>query len=185
MDEFERGMKMDNLTEDTANRLRKVNHVILNMDDLKQEGRLEEEWIEAYLFSSCFLNVPFADLKKVFDACDREKLQKLRPLPSRDPSQNHNPFTVFRGCVGSEFREGMSWTTDLYQAIKYPKHAKLYELYPNIDNEPCSVWVALVYASEIYCCLKRNEPEFIVCPVSYWRVDIPQELFSYSKPLGT
>jgi len=153
-----------------------------NLESLKAQRCLEEKLISAYLHAENLQGISFVDLKKLFDACDKTVLQQQaeqqghKPL-TRDVSQRLNPFTVFRGCVGNEFREGMSWTTDLYQAIKYPKRAKSFNWYGNDADQPCSVWCALVELDEIYCYLNHYEPEFIVCPEDYWRVDIPQRFF--------
>lgn len=157
-------------------------NLLSNLKEFKAQGCLEEKLIPAYLHAENLKGVTFADLRKLFDACDkeilREKAAEQGHLPLvRDSSQNQNPFTVFRGCVGSEFRDGMSWTTDLYQAIKYPKRAKLFNWYGNDADKPCSVWCSLVEKEEIYCFLNHFEPEIIVCPKTYWKVDIPQELF--------
>jgi len=108
-----------------------INSIISNLEDLKIKGLLEEKLIHAYLHAEKFEGIKFEDLKRVFDARDKEILQQLYGLPQRDRCQNLNPFTVFRGCVGNEFREGMSWTTCLYQAIKYPKRARLFNWYDN------------------------------------------------------
>ena len=159
----------DNARED-------INFIISHLEDLKAEGCLEEKLIPAYLHAENLQGISFVDLKKLFDACDKTVLQQQAEQqghqpPIRDVSQKLNPFTVFRGCVGNEFREGMSWTTDLYQAIKYPKRAK------NGADQSCSVWCALVEMDGIYCYLNHYEPELIVCPEEYWKVDIPQRFF--------
>lgn len=164
-------------------------NLISNLETLKTQGCLEEKLIPAYVHAEHFSGVSFADLKRLFDACDKKALQKEAErqgyqMPIRDTSQKLNPFTVFRGCVGSEFRDGMSWTTDLYQAIKYPKRAKLFNWYGDDAGQPCSVWCALVEKAEVYCYLSHHEPEFIACPKDYWRVDIPQELFEYNVNIG-
>jgi hypothetical protein len=154
--------------------------VISSYEKLKEGDILEETWILAYQHASCFRGISFQELKRTFDACDRDKLLKLHPLPQRDTTQNLNPFTVFRGCVGDEFQPGMSWTTCLYQAIKYPKRSRMFSHYDGGSNQRCSVWVALVEPSEIYCYLTHFEPEFIVCPKTYWKLCLPQEVFASS-----
>jgi len=165
------------LTENNQECLDRVKNIISNYREIQEKGELENQWIEAYLHATSFRGISFEDLKKVFDACDKNKLQAQYSLPQRDPCQNLNPFTVFRGCVGDDFRPGMSWTTCLHQAIKYPKHARMKGYYGDDANERCSVWVALVEKSQIYCYLNHYEPEFIVCPEEYWKIDIPQNSF--------
>lgn len=163
----------------------RVKEVISNYKELKEKGELEEKWIDAYLHASHFRDIPHQDLKAIFDACDQSRLKKISEQryghPIRSSSQNLNPFTVFRGCLGNEFRSGMSWTIDLYQAIKYPKRAKLHNFYGASEHQICSIWVALVEKDEIYCYLNHYEPEFIVCPEKYWKVDVPQELFEVKE----
>jgi hypothetical protein len=44
-------------------------------------GLLEEKLIQAYLHAGNLKGIRFEDLKKVFDACDRQKLKRLKPLP--------------------------------------------------------------------------------------------------------
>ncbi len=175
---------MHSLSEDTVEALNRVKNVISNREKLRNKGILEEKWIEAYLHTSCFKDIPFEDLKKMFDACDKETLKKIsqeqRGHPYGDVHNSLQPLTIFRGCVGDAFRPGMSWTTDLSQAIKYPKRAKMYDWYGGDANQRCSVWVALVEKDELYCYLHHYEPEFIVCPQNYWKIDLPQEYFIYN-----
>lgn len=175
---------MPEMTEDCTESLEHLRYIISNREYLKTIGQLESQWINRYVNATCFKGIPFKDLKGVFDACDRKKLWQAaedqgQELPIRSYSHAGNPWTVFRGCVGSAFREGMSWTTDLYQAIKYPKRAKNFNWYGSDSGQPCSVWCALVEADEVYCIINQFEPEFIVCPKTYWRVDIPQSMFEY------
>jgi hypothetical protein len=169
---------MTELSEDTLESLQRLKDVIQNREQLRQDESLEEKWVLAYQHAPCFRDIPFSDLKMMFDACDRNKLLGMYPLPQREVGQSLNPFTVFRGCVGSEFQPGMSWTTCLYQAIKYPKGYRTAGYYNNGSSHECSVWVALVEPSEIYCYLTHYEPEFIVCPKACWKIDIPQEKFA-------
>jgi hypothetical protein len=75
----------------------------------------------------------------------------------------------------------MSWTTCLYQAIKYPKRARDFNWYVNDAGQPCSVWVAMVEKDDIYCYFNHYDPEFIVCPKEYWKIDIPQKFFEYNS----
>jgi hypothetical protein len=172
---------MDEISEDSQQKLNRINNIISNFRVYQEQGNLEKKLIHAYLHSSHFENIPCEDLKMIFDACDKERLkiisEEFYGTPVRAVGQNLNPFTVFRGCVGDDFRPGLSWTTDLYQAIKYPKRAKLSNFYKSSTHERCSVWVSLVERDEIYCYLNHYEPEFIVYPKKYWKVDIPQELF--------
>lgn len=159
-----------------------MHFIISNLEDLKAEGCLEEKLIPAYMHARNFKDILFEDLKSLFDACDKTILQQQAKQqghlpPIRDGSQKLNPFTVFKGCVGNEFREGMSWTTDLYQAIKYPKRAKSFNWYGKDADQSCSIWCALVEMDEVYCYLNHYEPELIVCPEEYWKVDIPQRFF--------
>lgn len=156
--------------------------LLSNLEKFLEAGVLEEKLIPAYLHAKNFKGIDAKDLKKLFDTCDKEVLKQEAKkqghyIPERDTSQKLNPYTVFRGCVGNEFREGMSWTTDLYQAIKYPKRAKSFNWYGNDADQPCSVWCALIEIEEIYCYLNHYDPEFIVCPKDYWKVDIPQRFF--------
>ncbi|MBL1404840.1 MAG: hypothetical protein COC00_002565 [Rhizobiales bacterium] len=163
-----------------------IKDIISNFESLKAKGELEEKLIPAYLHARHFEGIPFETLKNLFDSCDRELLlQKAKEhgydKPERHHSQSSNPFTIFRGCVGNDFREGISWTTDLYQAIKYPKLSKINQSYGNNDKQPCSIWCALVEKDEVYCYLSHYEPELIVCPKTYWRVDVPQKIFGEKR----
>jgi hypothetical protein len=106
-----------------------------DIERFKSQGSLEED-----LHASNFKGLLFQDLKALFDSCDKAVLQQQaeqqgHQAPIRDASQQLNPFSVFRGCVGNEFRQGMSWTTDLYQAIKYPKS----KVTPIIRTDKCFV----------------------------------------------
>ena len=115
-------------------------------------------------------------LKKVFDVCDKEKLQKMYPIPSYNNNGKTEYLSLFRGCAGSNHRMGMSWTSSMMKALHYAARHKEFK---DLDN--CCVYATIVERSEIYCCLKENELEFIVLPKKSWKIDIPQSEFRLDR----
>lgn len=151
--------------------------ILENYLTLAEIGHLERNWMQAYVFASDFNHIPLEMLQKIFDICDRKKLQELYPIPPANNGSITECWSLFRGCAGSDHRMGMSWTSSLSKALWY---AAWHKEYKNLHN--CCVYATIVEQSEIYCYLERNEPEFIVSPKSWWKIEIPQSEFRIDRP---
>lgn len=151
--------------------------ILENFSALSAIGQLERNWMQAYVHASDFNHIPLENLKKVFDTCDRTKLQELNPVPPATNSSKTECWSLFRGCAGSEHRMGMSWTSSMCKARWY---AAWHKAYKDLDN--CCVYATIVERGDIYCYLEVNEPEFIVFPNKWWKIDMPQSEFELDQP---
>lgn len=162
-----------------------MSFIIRNYKNLAGIGCLERSWITAYVQGSLWPeNLTFEMMKAIFDACDKAILGDLHPV-----TEDHVPIlergkyhciTVFRGCPSPAYRPGMSWTTNLGKALWYAAHHRAYDnAIP--DDQECSVYAAIVTKKDIYCLLTHYEPEYIVVPEKYWKIDVPQEEFRLDR----
>lgn len=151
--------------------------IVENYETLASIGHLEKNWIQAYLKSNNLNNIPLEILKKIFDACDREQLQKLYPIPDATNSSKTECWNLFRGCAGINHRMGMSWTTSMSKALWY---AAWHKVHNNLNN--CAVYATIAEKKDIYCYLDDNEPEFILHPRTWWKIDIPETEFRIDRP---
>jgi hypothetical protein len=149
--------------------------VVKNYRALAAMGVLEESWLDAYVFASHFQDYEASTIRAVFDACDRGRLLKLKPLMAHQIKAER--VSIFRGCAGPRHAMSMSWTSSLDKAIWY---AAKYSAYHELTN--VAVYAATVATSEIYCRLDHNEEEFIVVPGKAWRVDVQDEEFRLDRP---
>jgi hypothetical protein len=148
---------------------------------------LERNWMAAYVHAQApdLAHVPLNQLKTVFDACDRDILQKDCPIYGGDRQSNWQRFSLFRGCAGPDHRKGMSWTSSLDKAIWYASHhvaihAARYPHLPTLNN--VAVYAASVSRSEIYCCANHYDLDYIVHPTKWWRVNVPVAEFRLDRP---
>ncbi len=151
--------------------------IVGNYRALAARGVLEQPWLETYLHSSHFAGYGIETIKAIFDHCDKERMQELRPLPPIGRLSEGQRFTVFRGCAGPVHTMGMSWTPSLDKAIWY---AAQHIEYRGLTNP--AVYVATVDRSEIYCCFDHNEIEYIVYPKNAWRVDVTADEYRLNRP---
>jgi hypothetical protein len=150
--------------------------IIRNYRSLAALGILEAPWLDAYVHTSHFHALDVAILKKVFDACDRDRLLALKPLGQAFAVARRDRFTLFRGCAGPMHTMGMSWTPSLDKAIWYAaKHAE----YCDLTNR--AVYVTTVAVADIYCRLDHYDDDFIVYPSDAWRVDVPAKEFHLGR----
>ncbi|SKA24713.1 hypothetical protein SAMN02745126_04433 [Enhydrobacter aerosaccus] len=153
--------------------------IVRNYRMLASLGILEEPWIDAYMHASHLSMIGETVVRAVFDACERARLLKLKPLGDaialgRD---RRDRITLFRGCAGPVHTLGMSWTPSLDKAIWYAaKHAEYYHL----DNK--AVYVTTVPIKDIYCRLDHYDDDFIVYPQEVWCVDVPAKEFRLDRP---
>ena len=118
--------------------------------------------MEAYYFVSSFQHVPLSLLRDIFDACDKEVLQRDFPIPVGVHLEDETHFSqfrwnqrrhsLFRGCAGSEHRMGMSWTSSLDKAIWYAAHHAACRHLANT-----AVYATTASRDEIYCCAEQHE----------------------------
>jgi hypothetical protein len=149
--------------------------IIRNYRCLATLGNLEEPWLTAYERASHFQDHGHSVIKAVFDACDRDRLRKLKPLGGYAKRER---LTLFRGCAGPVHSLGMSWTPSLDEAIWYAAH---HASYYHLDN--LAVYVATVPIADIYCRLDdTGRVEFVVDPREAWRVDVPAGEFRLDRP---
>jgi hypothetical protein len=161
--------------------------VLSNYKRLSDHGILEQNWMQAYLHASHLNDVSLSLLQEIFDACDKQVLQKHYPipvlywLPDSDwlgvlASRRGERISLFRGCAGPEHRMGMSWIASLDKAIWYAaKHAAYYQL-TNL-----AVYATTVHRDEIYCCGYQYDFDFIVRPKTWWPVDVPESEFRLDR----
>lgn len=150
--------------------------LLRNYKGLAERGILERNWMQAYLHASHFNDVPLSQLREIFDICDRKILQKHYPIPPLHRLSGER-YSLFRGCAGPDHRMGMSWVTSLDKAIYYAaRHAALRQL------ENLAVYATTVGPREIYCCGAHYDFDYIVCPVTWWRVDVPVSEFRIDRP---
>lgn len=147
--------------------------IVRNYRALAQLQALEAAWLDCYVHSSNFSVYGIETIKAIFDACDRERLRRLKPLTQIAGDR----ATLFRGCAGPEHTLGMSWTTSLDKAIWYAAH---HAAYYDITNR--AVYVTSIPVSEIYCCLDHYDHDCIAHPQSAWHVDVPEEEFRLDRP---
>ncbi len=152
--------------------------IVRNYKELHKQGCLEANWIDAYLHAFNFRSITFETIKAIFDQCGKSKLRSLHPLPQKYNAK-HPRFSLFRGCAANRCHKGMSWTSSLDKAIWYAAYHKEYEHYSGTGE--CSVYTTTVNSGDIYCYLGRNEPEFIVSPKTWWKIDIPQTEFTLGR----
>lgn len=146
--------------------------IVRNYLELAKLRSLEAAWVDCYVHSFHFNAYGFETIKAIFDACDRELLRSLKPVTQIAGER----ATLFRGCAGPRHTMGMSWTSSLDKAIWYAAHhAKFYDL------SNCAVYVSIIPASEIYCCLDHYDHDCIAHPQSAWRVDVPAEEFRLDR----
>jgi hypothetical protein len=74
--------------------------ILANYRQLAQQKILERNWMLAYLHASHFADIPLGLLQDVFDACERDVLQKHYPIYVGDRFSNGERFSLFRGCAG-------------------------------------------------------------------------------------
>jgi hypothetical protein len=158
----------------------KMDFILKNYMHLSKLGCLESNWIGAYVHGNWPKDITFEIMKAIFDLCNRDVLHTLYPvtedhLPILERGKYHS-ITLFRGCASPAYRHGMSWTTNLSKAIWYAAHHRSCdETLP--ENQECSVYATIVTKKDIYCFLRYYEPEYIVAPEKFWKIDIPQEEF--------
>lgn len=151
--------------------------IIRNYRILAPMGVLEAAWLDAYVHSSHFFEHGLSVVKSVFDACNRDRLCRLKPLGEALTFKKEGRLTLFRGCAGPAHSMGMSWTPSLDKAIWYAAHHVEY-----YDLANPAVYVATVPMAEIYCRLDHYDDDFIVHPNNAWRVDVPVEEFRLDRP---
>lgn len=159
----------------------RLQFIISNHQVLAEIGCLERNWTESYLLASHFNEIPFPLIKSIFDACDRKVLQSQYPVPAL-PFSIQNTFSLFRGCVGEDFQQGLSWTTSLDKAIWYAAQHRDYKHYGKDGLVNCSVYVTTVTPDDIYCCFNKNELEFITYSEKFWKIIVPQKEFTLTRP---
>lgn len=154
--------------------------IIKNYQKLSELNCLERSWVTAYVQGSWPDNFNFEIMKAIFDTCRRDVLQELYPLTEDHlpPLErgNYHCISLFRGCASPEYVPGMSWTTNLSKAIWYAAQNRTDE-----SMQECSVYATIVTEEEVYCFLSDNEPEYIVAPQKYWKIDVPQEEFKLDR----
>lgn len=161
-----------------------MSFIIKNYQTLAEMGHLERNWITAYVQGSWPEILTFETMKAIFDACNRNTLNSLYPvtedhLPILERGKYHC-ITLFRGCSSPDYIPGMSWTTNLSKAIWYAAYSRAHnDSIPDIQE--CSVYATIVTKDDIYCFLTRYEPEYIVVPKKYWKIDVPQEEFRLDR----
>ncbi|MDF4927377.1 hypothetical protein P3559_24815, partial [Vibrio parahaemolyticus] len=74
--------------------------ILNNYKFLAKAGVLEESWMQAYIHSTDFSKVTMAQLKEVFEACLKSKLQEAYPIPEGHKFSGGKRFSLFRGCAG-------------------------------------------------------------------------------------
>ena len=150
--------------------------VLRNFQALAELHALEEAWLSAYVFASNYEGYGLTAIKAVFDACRREKLLELGPIVATPMTIRQGRISLFRGCVGPTHSMGMSWTSSLDKAIWYAAHHRDYGGVGNV-----AVYATTVTIDEIYCCLTRNEEEYIVLPSTAWTVSVPAAEFRLDR----
>tara|TARA_A100001391_G_scaffold199804_2_gene183435 strand:+ start:1876 stop:2448 length:573 start_codon:yes stop_codon:yes gene_type:complete len=151
--------------------------ILLNASALRQQGALEEAWLDAYLNQSHFADHGFDVVKAVFDMCDRSRLRAGKANDDPVAIARSGRVSLFRGCAGPVHHMGMSWTASLDKAIWYAAHKAAY-----YDQTNLAVYTATVAIEEVYCRLDRNEEEFIVAPSAWWKVEVPESEFRLDRP---
>ncbi len=154
-----------------------LDFAVRNYKRLSALGILEVNWMPAYLHAHHFKDIPLSLLRAVFDACDRNVLQRDYPIPPRGRFCVGERFSLFRGCAGPEHRMGMSWLTSLDKAIWYAAH---HAAYYGLDS--LAVYAAVAGRDEIYCCGEHYDYDYIVCPKARWRIDVPPLEFRLDRP---
>ncbi|MES5483846.1 hypothetical protein QMZ05_13925 [Bradyrhizobium sp. INPA03-11B] len=154
-----------------------LDFIVRNFQTLAKLGVLEESWLAAYVHSSNLAAHGLSIVNAVFDACDRNRLLELKPLGEQVNRSRGDRLTLFRGCAGPIHTMGMSWTPSLDKAIWYAAH---HAEYHGLTNR--AVYVATVQIAEIYCRLDHYDDDFIVRPLTVWRVDVPDNEFRLDRP---
>lgn len=150
-----------------------LDFIVRNYRALARLHVLEPAWLDCYVHSSHFNSYGVETINAIFDACDRQRLRTLKPMPQIAGDR----ATLFRGCAGPVHTLGMSWTSSLDKAIWYAAHHATH-----YDLADCAVYVVTIPVSEIYCRLDHYEHDCIVHPPSAWRVDVPTEEFRLDRP---
>lgn len=155
---------------------RAFDFILRNVAALRDLGVLEEAWLDAYIFQSHFADHGLEIVKAVFDACDRSRLQTMKPIDAAISIAKSGRVSLFRGCAGPVHHMGMSWTSSLDKAIWYAAPKAAY-----YDQANLAVYATTVALDAIYCRLDRNEEEFIVVPSAWWKVDVPPGEFRLNR----
>lgn len=166
------------IDEENGQRLK---FIINNCKALLSIGCLERNWIEAYIKASHFRGIPVEVIKSVFDACDRQVLQSIYPVPNL-PNRIQGTFSLFRGCVGDSFQQGLSWTSSIDKAIWYAAQHRDYNHYHAEKTVNCSLYVTSMSPENVYCSPRENEPEFITYSKKWWKIEVPQSEFVLNRP---
>ena len=151
--------------------------ILENYQQLAQMKLLETNWMYAYLHASHFASVPLKLLQDVFDACDKDVLQRRYPIYVGDHFSRGERFSLFRGCAGTEHRRGMAWNVVLGQSNLVRRTPRSYYGLSNL-----SVYAAVVNRSEIYCCGDHYDFDYIVHPTTWWKIDVPDAEFRLDRP---
>ncbi|APO75216.1 hypothetical protein AM571_CH02407 [Rhizobium etli 8C-3] len=159
-------------------RERSTDFIVRNCAKLAEVDRLESYWLSTYLHTSHFEHIGFDNLKAVFDACDRTKLQE-RSVPVSNGISTER-ISLFRGCAGPVHTRGMSWTTSLDKAIYYATWHKEWHLEDGQPGE-VAVYASTVCLSDVYCRLDHNEDEFLVVSENMWRIEVPAAEFRLDR----